>query len=223
MLMLYRRGFAVSIMLLCCLVAAGKDKKKALLPADILRAQTVLVMVDPEAGVDAQDPNANRAARENVEMALAKWGRLRPLPGGSNADLIIVIRKGNGKTAQPTIGGTPARQTPPVIGQSTGSIRQIGVQAGNAPGCDVSDPQCGATDNESRSNDGPGPSNPRPQMDVGPTKDTFAVYRGGPDPLDAPAVWRYTAKDALDAPDVRAVEAFQKLVAESEKQLANKP
>jgi hypothetical protein len=223
MLMFYRGGFAVSVMLGCCLVAAGKDKKKTLLPADILRAQTVLVMVDPDAGVDAQDPNANRAARENVEMALAKWGWLRPLPGGSTADLIIVIRKGNGKAAQPTIGGTPSNETPPVIGQSTGSTRQIGGRAGNAPGCDVTDPRCGASDNQSPLNDGPISTGAHPQMDVGPTKDTFAVYRGGPDALDAPAVWRYTAKAALDAPDVPAVEAFQKLVAESEKQLANKP
>jgi hypothetical protein len=222
--MRYRRGFVVSVMFVGCLFAAAKDKKKDLLPADVLRAQTALVMVDPDAGVDAQDPYANRAARENVEMALAKWGWLRPLPGGSNnADLIIVIRKGNGKAVQPTIGGTPINQTPPVIGQSTRSMTQIGGQAGN-PGCNVSDPQCGTSDNDAGSNNGPSPSGAHPQVDVGSTEDTFAVYRGGPDhPLDAPAVWRYTAKDALDAPDVRAVEAFRKLVAESEKQLANKP
>jgi hypothetical protein len=222
--MFYRRGFAVSLMLVCCLVAAGKDKKKDLLPADVLRAQTVLVMVDPDAGVDVQDPNANRDARENVESALVQWGWLRPLPGGSTADLIIVIRKGNGRMVQPTIGGTPVNQTPPVIGQRTGSMTQVGGRAGNAPPCNVSDPQCGGPeDSQSPLNDGPSPSGAHPQMDAGSTQDTFAVYRGGPDPLDAPAVWRYTAKNALDAPDVKAVAAFRKLVAESEKQLANKP
>ena len=221
--MLYRRGFAVSVVLVCCLVAAAKDKKKALLPADVLRAQTVLVMVDPEAGVDTEDPGANRIARENVEGALARWGWLRPLPGGSTADLIIVIRKGNGKAAQPTIGGTPANETPPVIGQRTGSTTQIGGGAGNVPGCDPSDVRCGASDSESPSNIGPISGGAHPQVDFGSTEDMFAVYRGGPNALDAPAVWRYTAKDALDAPEVRAVEAFRKLVAESEKQLANKP
>ena len=214
--MLYRRGFAVSVMLVSCLVAAGKDRKKALLPADVLQAQTVLVMVDPEAGVDIEDPNANRVARENVENALVKWGRLRPLAEGSTADLIIVVRKGNRKTAQPTIGGTPVNGMPP-IGQS-GPTTEIGGRAPTVP-CDVSDPQCGAP-----ANGGPISSGPHPQMDVGPTQDTFAVYRTGPDnPLDAPAVWRYTAMGGLDAPDVPAVEAFRKLVAESEKQLANKP
>ncbi len=221
--MLYRRGFVVSVMLGCCLFANCKDKKKALLPFDVLQAQTVLVMVDPDTGVDIQDPNADRIARENVETALVKWGRLKPLPGGSTAELIIVIRKGNGKVAQPTIGGTPVNETPPVIGQSTGSTTQIGGRAGNAPPCDASDPRCGGSESESPLNAGPGPSGAHPQMDVGSTEDMFTVYRGGPDPLDAPAVWRYTAKGALDAPDVPAVEAFRKLVAESEKQLAKKP
>jgi hypothetical protein len=220
--MLYRRGLAVSLILLCCLVASGKDKKKALLPEVVLRAQTVLVMVDPEAGVDPQDPNANRVARENVEGALVKWGRLRPLPGGSTADLIIVIRKGNGRMAQPTIGGTPVNQTPPVIGQRTGSTTQIGGRAGRAPIGDPSDPQWNGSD-EYPSNVGPTASGAHPQLDVGSTEDTFAVYRGEPNALDGPPVWRYTAKDGLNAPDVPAVEAFRKLVAESEKQLANKP
>lgn len=214
--MLYRRGFAVSVMLVSCLVAAGKDKKKALLPADVLQAQTVLVMVDPEAGVDMQDPNANRIARQNVENALVKWGRLRPV-AETPADLIIVVRKGNGKMAQPTIGGTPVNGMPP-IGQP-GPTTEIGGRANGVPPCDVSDPQCG-----SPASGGPISSGAHPQMDVGPTEDTFAVYRTGPDnPLDAPAVWRYTGKGGLDAPGVPAVEAFRKLVAESEKQLANKP
>jgi hypothetical protein len=221
MLMLYRRGFAVSVMVLCCLIANGKDKKKALLPVDILQAQTVSVIIDPDAGVDLQDPDADRVARENVEGAIVKWGRLRLFAGASSPDLIIVVRKGNRKTAEPTIGGTPANGMPP-IGQ-TGSTTQIGGRGNNVPPCDVSDPRCGSSEDQYPSSAGPGPSGARPQMEVGSTQDSFAVYRNGPNPLDAPAVWRYTGKDALDAPDVPAVEAFRKLVAESEKQLANKP
>ncbi len=215
--MRHHSGFVVSVMLVCCLVASGKDKNKVLLPVDVLQAQTVLVMVDPDAGVDMQDPNANRVARENVENALVQWGRLRPLAGGSHADLIIVIRKGNGKAVQPTIGGTQVNGMPPVTGHS-GSTTEIGGRASGVPPCDASDPACG-----SPSNAGPISSGAHPQMEGGSTEDTFAVYRSGPDPLDAPAVWRYTAKGALDAPDVPAVEAFRKLVAESEKQLAHKP
>jgi hypothetical protein len=46
--MLHRSGLAASVLLVSCLVANGKDKKKVVLPADVLRAHTVLVMVDPK-------------------------------------------------------------------------------------------------------------------------------------------------------------------------------
>jgi hypothetical protein len=50
------------------------------------------------------------------------------------------------------------------------------------------------------------------------------VYRGSREnPLDAPAVWRYSAKNALQSPAVPAVDAFRKLVIESEQQLAAHP
>jgi hypothetical protein len=42
-------------------------------------------------------------------------------------------------------------------------------------------------------------------------------------PLDAPPVWRYAAKDALQSPGVPAVEVFRKVVADSEKQLTKTP
>jgi hypothetical protein len=56
----------------------------------------------------------------------------------------------------------------------------------------------------------------------------LTVYRSGTSdtstsPLDAPAVWRYSGKDALEAPTVPAVEAFRSAIAESEKQLASHP
>jgi hypothetical protein len=69
------------------------------------------------------------------------------------------------------------------------------------------------------------PATPQPQVEAGSSQDMFVVYRGNMDPnwspLDAPAVWRYSEKDALASPLVPAVEAFRKLVAESEKQLAS--
>ena len=68
--MLLRKLLAVTTILLCSALAPAKDKKKTILPADVLRARTVLVIVDPTAGVDARNPNANRAARAEVEKAL---------------------------------------------------------------------------------------------------------------------------------------------------------
>jgi len=97
-------SFAVSLMLLSGLVVAAKDRKKIVLPTDVLRARTVLVLVDPDAAMTIQDPNANRAARDDVEKALIRWGRFTQAPDASNADLIITVRKGNGKMAQPTVG-----------------------------------------------------------------------------------------------------------------------
>ena len=70
-----RKLLAVTAIILCSALAPAKDKKKAILPADVLRARTVLVIVDPTAGVDVRDPNANRAARADVEKALDQWGR----------------------------------------------------------------------------------------------------------------------------------------------------
>jgi hypothetical protein len=55
----------------------------------------------------------------------------------------------------------------------------------------------------------------------------FVLYRGTADPnaspLNTPPVWRYSGRDALDSPSVPAVDAFRKLVVESEKQLAAQP
>lgn len=217
--MLSRKLLTLTAILLCCVPALAK-KKKDLLPADVLRARTVLVIVDPNAGVDAADPNANRRARENVVQALDEWGRFRGVQEGSTADLVIVVRKGNGKIVQPTIGGTPVNGVPPVDAGSTRSQTETVTRAGvrwGRPGM-PNDPS-----NARGQGDGP-----RPQIEAGPSKDTFVVYRGNvgnpnSNPLDGPAVWRYSGENALEAPSVPAVKAFRKLIVESEKQLASKP
>src|SRR5271165_3182736 len=117
--MRHRRYATALSLLLCSLFAFAKEKKKVPLPEDILQAHTALVIVDPTAGVDPADPNANRLARTDVEQALMKWGRLMPVTDGFTADIIIMVRKGNGKVMQPTIGGTPVNGTPPVSIGST--------------------------------------------------------------------------------------------------------
>ncbi len=134
----YRRSLACSVLLLSCLVAAGKNKKKVPLPVDILQAHTAWVIIDPAAGVDVTDPNANRIALNDVQNALAKWGRLMPVTDLSRADLIIVVRKSNGKMVQPTIAGTPINTPPPVIGQRTDS--GVNVSARQGPPLEQSQP-----------------------------------------------------------------------------------
>lgn len=210
-----RKSLAISVLLLSSLVAAAKDKKKTLLPADILQAQTVLVVIDPNAGMDIQDPNANRIAQVDVEQALMKWGRFSLAMDASTADLIITVSKGNGKIVQPTIGGVPNNNRP-VIFDPSDSGGRIGARQGSTgnPG-DPSNPQSPS-------------SSPRPEIAAGQSQDMFVVYRSNRNdphdtPLDTPAVWRYTSGDALHSPDVPAVDEFRKLIAESEKQLAGKP
>ncbi len=212
-----RKLLAVTTIILCSALASAK--KKALLPADVLRARTVLVVVDPTAGVDVRDPNANRAARADVVKALDQWGRFTLVQEASTADLIIVVRKGNGKFIQQTIGGTPINGTPPVSGGTTTTPTQMTTRAAVrlGPG-NPNDPSSAGTQ----------PSTPEPQIEAGSRQDMFVVYRGSNgsrywSPLDAPPVWRYAAKDALASPSVPAVEAFRKLIAESEKQLASHP
>ncbi len=204
--MRFPKGIAFSLLLICCVAAAGKDKKKILLPDDVLQAETVLVVIDPDAGMALDSPNANRNAQQAVERALMNWGRYRLATDVSTADLVVVIRKGNGKAAQPTIGGLPTNNRPVII-EPTGSGGRVGGSAGTPPMS--GDPTGSRT-----------PS-PTPQVEMGETEDTFAVYRGKrDDALDAPPVWRYIAKDALRSPDAPAVDVFRKLVVESEKQRA---
>jgi hypothetical protein len=197
------RFLAVSLFLICPIAATAKDKKKILLPTDVLEARTVLVVVDPGAGIALDAPNANRAALQDVENALAKWGRFRLVRSEYDADLVILIRKGNGRMVQPTISGVPIDNRP-VIVEST---PDASVQHPPRPG-----------DTQSRYPD------PHPQIEAGPTEDFFAVYRGKREnATDYPTVWRYGSKDALRSPGVPAVDEFRKLIAEAEKQKAANP
>ena len=195
--------------LICCGFAAGKDKKRVLLPDDVLEARTVLVVIDPDAGISPESPNANRAARENVEQALMKWGRFELVTDVSSADLVITVRKGNGKMAQPTIGGIPQNNRP-IIFQPTESGGRAGGSRGTPP--TSGDPTA------------PRNSDPIPQVEVGPRDDMFVVYRGKREnALEAASVWRYSGKGALNSPEVPAVEAFHKLIVEAEKQQNSHP
>jgi len=207
--MRHYRDLGLALSLAFCVVAGAKDKKKVLLPDDILEARTVLVVIDPQAGVALDAPNANRKAQEDVEKALMNWGRFTMALDFSTSDLIISVRKGNEKIAQPTIGGIPTNNRP-VIFEPTDSGVALGGHKGNPP-------LAGDPTNSQ-------PQGPRPEVEVGETQDTFVVYRGRRDgALDSPAVWRYTAKDALRSPGVPAVDIFRKLIAETEKQKLAKP
>jgi hypothetical protein len=206
--MFVRMRVLLLLVLVFTSLAIAGDKKKNLLPAYVLRARTVLVLIDPEAGISATSPLANNTAQEDVEKALMKWGRLSPVLDTQTADLVITVRKGAGKIVQPTIGGVPTNDRP-VIVQPTDSGIRIGVQQGRSTDATQTAPQ---------------DTKPYPKTEVGPSEDIFVVYEGHVDgPLDRAPGWRYTTKDALHSPNVPAVAEFRKIIEEAEKQRKAKP
>jgi hypothetical protein len=196
------RLIAAILVLSTSVVLAGNDKKPVL-PPYLLHAETVFVLIDPEAGTSPASPTANQKARDDVEKALMKWGRFRLAMNPGVADLVIVVRKGSGKIVQPTIGGLPTNDRPVIVQPTDNGIR-LGGQKGRPPG---------STDPSSQD------THPAPQIEAGMTDDMFVVYQGGAgNPLDGPAAWRYVNKDALKSPNVPAVDEFRKAIEEAEKQ-----
>ena len=204
-----RKILAFCLILVCSLSTAAKNKKKVVLPTDILEARTVLVVIDPDAGLELEAPNANRNARDAVEKALKQLGTFHPSERRFHRRPGYLVRKGNGKMAQQTIGGIPNNRRPGVYQP---------VDPGGPPDASRGTPTVSGDPTRPQAPD------PHPQLEVGPTEDMFVVYRGKrDDALDPPAVWRYTAKDALRAPAAPAVDEFRKVVAEAEKQQAANP
>lgn len=210
--MRFYKPLAFSLLLACCVLASAK-KKKPILPDDVLQAKTVFVMIDPQAGMAIEDPNANNIARQEVEGAIMNWGRFTLAPDLASADLVIVVRKGTERPVDGTIGGVP-NNNPVTIGQRRGSPSMTG---------DPSDPTSRqptmAGDPTSAQSTNPAYPSTYPQIEAGRTDDTMAVYRGKRgDALDSSPVWRVTAKNALQSPGVPAVDAFRKTIADAEKQ-----
>lgn len=198
--------FSISYSTLVSPVQA-KNKKKQALPDIVLNAQRVYVVIRPEAGEPVTNPRANRMAQDEVERALSKWHRFDLVMESTTADLVIAVSKGH--SGGPIITNMPDDR--PVVFQS-GGVPGAGVRLGGRQG-QPPDLTAAGTGN--------GQPNRGPQLgsQVGPSEDTFEVYLGGMDyPLDAPPIWRYTAKNSLDGPGVVAVEQFRKAIEESEKQ-----
>jgi hypothetical protein len=175
--------------------------KKSTLPAYVLNARTVLVMIDPDTETSVTSPTANKKAQDDVEKAFMKWGRLRPVLDESTADLIVTVRKGPDHPVQPTIGGLPTNDRPVIVQQSDNKTR-IGAQGSSNP-----------------QNPTPGPG-----MEVAPPEDIFAAYEGHvASPLERAAAWRCGRKGALSSPSVPAVDEFRKAIEEAEKQQKKQP
>ncbi len=192
---------AMVITLVMLAISASPKEKREIVPALILRAQYVAVIVDPEAGISVANPGENGIARSDVEAALEKWGRFKLTVNPENADLVVVVRKG-GKAIKPTIGGIG--NGPPVVWNpgSTGDVT-IGVGRTSPPYSTPADPR------ESQ--------RPTARTEVGFPDDVFSVYPARVDVRDASPLWRYIAHDGLQHPTVPAVQKFRKAIEEAEK------
>jgi hypothetical protein len=213
-LMTLRLRVLLLLIFLSAAITIGYAKKKPLVPDFVLKAHTVCVLIDPEAGTSLTDPLANKTAQDAVEKALMTWGRLSPVQDPGQADIIIIIRHGTGKVAERTIGNLPTNDRPATVQQAGNQIR-IGGQQGRSP----SAPQ----------QTQPQDTQPEQQTEIAPPRqDEFTVY--GPDSagelgsgrptsiVGRPIAWRIDQKDALKAPEVRAVAEFRKAIEDTEKE-----
>src|SRR5215475_15559068 len=98
-------------------------KKKPQVPDYVLKARTVCVIIDPDAGTSLTSPLGNKTAQDEVERALLSWGRFQLVQEPGRADLVIVIRKGAGKPVDRTIGNLPTNDRPVTVQQTDSAIR----------------------------------------------------------------------------------------------------
>jgi hypothetical protein len=189
--------------------AIAKDREMAM-PFYVLQAQTVAVMIAPDAAVSLLDPNANKTAQKDVEDALKKWGRFQTVLNPVDADIVIVIRKGTGRQEDPTVVKDPRQNSRP--GAAGNGEIVVGGHHGTPP------PQRGDISGQS-----PDPLPQQdPQIETGTRDDGFVVYAGRSSaPTNSEAGWIYIRKDALHPHDVPAVDKFRKAVEEAAKKLAD--
>lgn len=208
---------AAAVMLVAPVLAKSKDKT---LPAYILQARTVAVVIEPFAGIDPNDPRANQVAQKDVETALANWGRFQPLMSPEGADLVIVIRKGHGRLADGTISDPRQNNRAGVINPTDDGV-MVGAQHGTQPVLGTQDGTGRYPQGQTPQNQVPQSQIPHPEMEIGGAEDSFAVFDGkAPKPMDSAPGWRYMAQDGLRAHNVPAVDEFKKAVAAGDKAAA---
>jgi hypothetical protein len=207
---MFDRIVAVSALSLILASGALAKKKEQVLPEYVLSAHTIAVVIDPSAGMNADDPRANQVAQKDVEDALLKWGRFTPMINPKGADIVVVVRRGNRRAVNETISDPTQNNRAGVINRTDGGVQVGGQRSGGLP-------------------NGPGSGFPgadqgdslHPQLEIGGTDDSFVVRKGDAvDPFDSPVAWRYEVKDGLRPHEVPAVEEFRKALAAADKAAA---
>ncbi len=202
---------ALGLMMAVPVLAKSKDKT---LPPYILQAHTVAVIIAPATEMDPEDPRSNAIAQQDVEEALIKWGRFELVDTTLGADLIIVVRKGHLRPADPM--RTDPSQTGGVSPANNGGVGAprpplMGGQDGMGP----RGPQSGSPQSQS-----PQAPSQQPQTEV-MTDDSFAVFDGRAERrMEGDPGFRYMGQQGLRSHDVPAVEAFKKAVVAADKAAA---
>jgi hypothetical protein len=204
-------GLLAFVVILLGSQGISNDKTKNLLPDYVLKARTMVIVFTPEPAHPLTDPIRNRTVQEDVEQAFVQWGRLQPVYNVQSADLVIAVRKGTGRTVTPTVSGIPTDSRPVVV-----------EPAGR--GAVIVDGQLGPPDLSNDPARGRPASQPQVGTEIGPSDDTFEVYRGRVEyPLDSVPVWRYSGQGALLSPTVPAVARFREAIEKAEKIAKHKP
>ncbi len=201
---------ALSVLLVSVAVAQKTPISESYVD-DVLRARSVAVVANSESE-PVQDLQENERARLDVTTALTKWGKYQVTRDTSVADLIIVVRKGRARAA--TIDDNKTANPGVVLYPSDSGIT-VGVGSGQKRTRNQTDPTREA--------------HPRLGTEIGSADDLLEVYLGRTPrvddasrkatqyPLEKPAIWFYTATDALKAPRVEAVAKFREAVEAAEK------
>lgn len=175
------QAVAIALLFPAALVLQAKNKKPVV-PAVFGQVRYVFVEA-----IDGQefDPNLNpddRIAIADVRDALDNWKRYILTTSRSEADVVIVVRKGRAEGAN--VGITPHH------GQLPGGAGQSG-QAGQ-PGSIGSGAQFGA--------------------DAGPADDLFEVCQVKTDGKLSSPLWEHSMPNGLNAPKVMLLEQFEEAV-----------
>src|SRR5258707_8173007 len=174
----------MTVGLLAAVPVLAKSKDKTL-PPYILQAHTVAVIIDPVAGIDPEDPQANQVAQHDVETALMNWGRFERVMGPQGADLIIVIRRGHRRLVDATISDPMQNNRPGAINPTD-----------NGMGVGVQNPSRQPNVGDPSGTGAPTPPRPyaQPQMEIGGSDDSFVVLDGtGAKPVNGSPGWRHMA------------------------------
>lgn len=195
------RPRAVCLLSLLALLPILLSAKDDGLPAEVLKAHSVRIVISDHDGKQLNDPTADSNAERAVEKALSDWGRFVIVAG--DADLVIAVHAGTDKLVSTTVedGSSDTRGS---VETADGKIRVFG-QEGRAP-----------VISDSPTVD-PKHTGPHVGKQVGQVKDSLELYDGVAYRSDSMPIWRYAAKNALKEPDVMAVQQLRKAVAASEK------